>query len=403
MKRTGILAAASAAALMLGMLGGCSNENAQELADTAESVAQEVSDAATTDESLMAILNAANAYLKDLNLDDYVTTGDYKNLAVEVTERSTVTDEEVEKYIESVASTLPATKEITDRSVQSGDTVNIDYKGKLKETGEYFEKGSAEAFDLLIGSGTFIPGFEDGLIGANVGEERDLELTFPEGYRDENVAGKEVIFETKVNAIKVKPDIDDEYVRNLGLEGVNNLAQFKEYLGNRIQERYDEVYESNVKETVTEKVVDEATVKDVPQEMIDRYVAQFTQQAKLMAEVYSATYGYTVTYEDYINSLMQQNGFSGTVDEYLKERADMTAKRYMVLVDIAQKEGITVSDSEVEKSIQEDLAGSSQPYESEEELLQALGVTREGYREELLGSRVVEYLVEKANVTDKAQ
>ena len=403
MKRTGILAAASAAALMLGMLGGCSNENAQELADTAESVAQEVSDAATTDESLMAILNAANAYLKDLNLDDYVTTGDYKNLAVEVTERSTVTDEEVEKYIESVASTLPATKEITDRSVQSGDTVNIDYKGKLKETGEYFEKGSAEAFDLLIGSGTFIPGFEDGLIGANVGEERDLELTFPEGYRDENVAGKEVIFETKVNAIKVKPDIDDEYVRNLGLEGVNNLAQFKEYLGNRIQERYDEVYESNVKETVTEKVVDEATVKDVPQEMIDRYVAQFTQQAKLMAEVYSATYGYTVTYEDYINSLMQQNGFSGTVDEYLKDRAEKTAKRYMVLVDIAQKEGITVSDSEVEKSIQEDLAGSSQPYESEEELLQALGVTREGYREELLGSRVVEYLVEKANVTDKAQ
>ncbi len=403
MKRTGILAAAAITVLGVGMLGGCSNEDAQELADTANSIAQDVSDAASEDASLKAVLNAANAYIKDLNLDDYVTVGSYEGMAVEVDPRSVVTDDEVEQYIASIASSLPATKEITDRPVQSGDTVNIDYKGKIKETGEYFSNGEAAGFDLVIGSSTFIPGFEDGLIGAVVGEERELELTFPETYRTEDLAGKEVIFETKVNAIKVKPDIDDEYVKGLGLEGVNNLTQFKKYLGERIQERYDDVYDTAIREAVVEKALNETEFKEIPQEMLDRYVAQFTTQAKLMADVYSSSYGYTVTYEDYISNLIQQNGFEGTIDEYLAERAKKTSERYMMLAEIAQKEGITVSDKEVSESIAEDLSGSSQPYENEDELLEALGVTREGYKEELMGNKVVDYLVEKALVSDKAE
>ena len=157
------------------------------------------------------------AYLKDMDLTKYVTLGEYKGITVEV-QSPEVSEAEVDAYIQYVTSSMPATEEVTGRPVQEGDTVNIDYAGKYADSGEAFDGGTAQGYDLVIGSHSFIDGFEDGLIGANIGDTLDLNLTFPEDYGHSELAGVDVIFTVTVNSIKVKPDFDDAYAASLGIE-----------------------------------------------------------------------------------------------------------------------------------------------------------------------------------------
>ena len=152
-----------------------------------------------------------------------------------------------------------------------------------------------------------------------------------------------------------------------------------------------------------EQALANSTVGQAPEEMIERYVAQFTQQATLVADNYSASYGYSVTPDYYVNVLMSQDGFTGTPDEYIRDRAVKTSQRYLMLAEIAQKEGISVTEEELEAALQSDLSSESQPYDSIDDLLKALGATKEGYKEELLGRKVTEFLVDNAVVTEPAE
>lgn len=394
-----------ALALTAPVLGGCENVSEQDIQSAAEAVsdaATAISEAAGTSEELEAALNAANAYIRDVDLESLVQLGDYKGVTVEV-EKPEISVEDVETYLEYMEQSMPASKEVTGRPVQEGDTVNIAFAGRLKETDEYFDGGTSESYDLVIGSHSFIDGFEEGLIGAEIGETRDLELKFPDSYHAENLAGKEVIFETTVHSIKVQAPMDDAYAAGLGLEGVTDMASLKTYLQKQMQAQDDETYKEKVEEAVIEKVVGNAIVSETPQEMVDRYVAQFNQQATLMAQNYSEMYGYTVTADDFVNMLMTQNNFTGTAEEYIRDRAKQTANRYLVLADVAAQEGITVTDEELEASIKEDLSSATQPYDNLDDYLKALGVSKEGYREELLGHKVAEFLTEQATVKEPAK
>ena len=189
MKRRNIgkgVAVAAAAVLCVQALAGCGNVSTEEVTEAAEAVSDAASELSSVASALSSIdvekaINAANAYIKDLDVDSLVQLGDYKGLEVAV-KKPAITMEDVDTYLEYYAQTMPASKEVTGRPVQEGDTVNIAFAGRLKETDEYFDGGTSDSYDLVIGSHSFIDGFEDGLIGAEVGETRDLDLFFPEDY-----------------------------------------------------------------------------------------------------------------------------------------------------------------------------------------------------------------------------
>ena len=207
------------------------------------------------------------------------------------------------------------TKKITDREVKTGDTVNIDYKG-LKD-GVAFEGGTAEGYDLEIGSGSFIDGFEDGLIGKMPGGTYNLDLTFPESYHSADLAGKAVVFEVKINYIAEK-DFSDEATKKAK----------KEVLG----------------KAIINDLIDNSTFKSLPQDRVNYFV-------------------------DYLNnyylSIVKQQGFE-TVDAYLEQNAidktqfendtnnsaNLQVKSELVINAIAEKEGISVSDDEYKTSLE---------------------------------------------------
>ena len=178
---------------------------------------------------------SAAAETEEYVAESSVKLGEYKGIAVTVTEAS-VTDEEVENQIQQVLNSKAEYREV-DRAAQTGDQVNIDYKGLLD--GEAFEGGTAEGYDLTLGSGSFIDGFEDGLVGAVKGDQKDLNLTFPDPYpNNPDLAGKEVVFEVTVNAVKERsiPELTDEFVKKDQLTALMITHHMEDALkyGNRL-------------------------------------------------------------------------------------------------------------------------------------------------------------------------
>ena len=194
------------------------------------------------------------------DISKYVKLGDYKNL--EVTETKTeITDADVEDYI-SQQLTYKAEEITEDRPVQENDTVNIDYTGYLD--GEAFDGGSATDSDLLIGSNSFIDGFESGLIGKSKGEEVTLDLTFPDPYSNNpDLAGKPVQFKVKINAIKAAPELTDEWVKNN--TDKQTVDEYKEEIKNSLKENADLNYMSQLKSDLFQKVVESSEITEYPE------------------------------------------------------------------------------------------------------------------------------------------
>jgi len=195
-------------ALSASVLAGCGKtaENGESTQAGTESAAPAETGSET---AAAAVEYGEDAYVDGINVADYVTLGEYKG--IEVTETTpTVTDDYVQSYIDYALQSNMVTTEVTDRAVQTGDFANIDYEGKID--GVAFEGGTDKGYDLEIGSGSFIDGFEDGLIGAEIGETRDVTVTFPESYPNAEVAGKEAVFTVTVNSIHTEslPELTDE-------------------------------------------------------------------------------------------------------------------------------------------------------------------------------------------------
>lgn len=273
-----------------------------------------------------------------IDVSEYVKVGDYKSISITLDGNYEVTDDEVKEYLNSYLSNN-STYTVTDKQeVEDGDVVNIDFEGKIN--GETFEGGSAEGQHLEIGSGSFIAGFEDGLIQHKVGEDVVLNLKFPDDYWNEEYAGKDVEFSVKINSIdqsdaKTYDSIDDSYVKET-------------YGYETKQDWYDSVYNSLVS-TMEQQRLSDAQVKyfeelmpmaniTVPDELIDKELDENLRQMEIYAKD-----SYDATVEEY---LAQYEGYD-SIDAYkdaVREEVEENLKEQLVIDYIIQAEGITITE-----------------------------------------------------------
>ena len=263
---------------------------------------------------------------------------DYKGVEIE-TVNADVTDEDVEKELQNKAKVNARMVEV-DRPAENGDTVLIDYEGWVGD--EKFEGGTAERQPLKLGSGTFIPGFEEQLVGASKGEDRDVKVTFPEEYHAEELAGKEAVFKCKVHEIKEEelPEIDDDFVKNIS--DFDTLDEFKADLRSSLEKSAAAKAESQMKNSVIEKVF-EANEIDIPDVMIeseiDSMMSEFDQQLRGQGMDLD-------TYFQYVGKTAED------FRKEVKEDAYKRVKTRMLISKIAEQENFEVSNDEINTELE---------------------------------------------------
>ena len=267
-----------------------------------------------------------------------VTLGEYKGVEVEKTEAE-VTDEQVQAELNQMAQNVAST-ETVERAAEMGDTANIGFEGF--DNGVAFEGGKGENFDLKLGSGSFVPGFEEQIVGMNVGEEKDIDITFPEDYHAE-LAGKAVVFHVKLNKLSVTnvPAIDDELAKDVS--EFETLEELKADIRAKKLESMRKQIENAFEQSVVDKVAENATV-DVPSALVD---AELDTQMERFAYQLQMS-GYSV--EQYAKMM---GGDLNTMRQAFKPMAEKQAKANVVLEKIAEVENITVTDEDVENEYAE--------------------------------------------------
>ena len=368
-------------ALTASVLAGCGNSEAG--ADNTESAAVENADNNESEESA-AVEYGEEAYVDAIEVANYVTLGEYKGLTA-VAAAPEVTDEDLESYIEYVLSSNMVSTEVTDRAVQEGDIANIDYEGK--KDGVAFDGGTAAGYDLEIGSNSFIDGFEDGLIGVEIGETVDLNLTFPESYPSEDLAGQEVVFTVTVNSIRVEslPVLDDEFVQGLGM-GLNTVDEFRQNCYDVLMEEAEYNYTSSVQSQLLEQVLSNAIVsEELPEELLTRY----SDRLYANMEYYANMYGMDV--ESFMSA-------TGSTEETLRESANAAAGQILVMRAIADAEGLVPTEEEINAELEESAALYG--YEDLEEYKNAIDFPAFG--EYVMTEKVTAFLMENGNVSETA-
>ncbi|HHX20453.1 MAG TPA: trigger factor [Clostridiales bacterium] len=267
-----------------------------------------------------------------------VTLGTYKGIKA-TKYRPPVSEEEIDRRIEQDVRRATIQQEVTDRPVQEGDTVDMDYLGSVD--GVPFEGGQDEHASLKIGSNQFIPGFEEQMVGMNAGEEKDITVTFPEQYHAENLAGKEAVFHVKVHAIQqdLRPELDDEFAADVS--EFTTFAEYREAIVKELDERRDKEADSRLEDNLIEQAVDAADM-DIPDVMVDDEINRMLRSLQQRL-AYSG-----MTLDDFINNSgmdVQQ-----MVDMY-RPGAQQNVKRALVLDAIRKAEDITATEEEVDQEI----------------------------------------------------
>jgi len=341
----------------------------------------------TTDETATTDTTDEVPVKEEYNAADYVTLGQYKGIEVTV-ERYLITDGVIQMAIDNHLQSNATSEEVADRAVMDGDTVNIDYEG-LKD-GVAFDGGTAQGVDLVIGSGQFIPGFEEGLIGAKKGDKVTLNLTFPEEYpNNPDLAGQAVVFNVTINSISATkiPELTEEYVKEY--TEYDSIEAFKEGVRAQLQELSDEYFESDKKYNVLQAIVDNATFSSIPQNLIDYYAyvyRNYVEQQML--------FNYGVSLDYYLTIInMSEEEFG----EIARQNGESQAKMEIVQKAIADAEGIDISDDEYNELLEDYLA--KQGYSSEENLRQY--ETKEQTIENMRLQKAWDYVVEQAVIKEE--
>lgn len=314
-----------------------------------------------------------------------VEVGEYKGLDVEYTCTQTEVKEE-HIYTQYWNDLSKYAEEVKDKKYKAKkwDKVNIDYKG-LKD-GEAFNGGTDTGHDLVLGSNAFIEGFEDGLIGCQIGEKRDLNLTFPKTYQNNpDLAGKDVVFETKVNKIYTLPELTDEFVKK-NLEGYNTAEEYKAGVKKNLEESLSEYIQTQKEDAAWKLVVADAKVNSYP----DKELKKVVEDVKEYRE-YNYQYYYGVTVEQY---LKQTGETKEDYDKSVEEEAKEVLANRMIMESIAKKENITVSEQDFQAKVDEymEMSGSK----TKEELFEK--ASEEEIRNELLADRVKAFVVDNCNM-----
>ena len=267
-----------------------------------------------------------------------VTLGEYKGLEVEK-EKIEVDDAEIDAEINRERERNSRIIDVDDRPVQNGDLIKLDYAGTVD--GEAFEGGTATDYPLTIGSGSFIPGFEDQLIGNRIGEETDVVVTFPQDYHAQELAGKVAVFACKVNSIQVKelPEVDDEFAQDVS--EFDTLEEYKDDIRKNITVRKEQEAKTRKENKLIAQIVDNAEM-DIPQAMIeeqvDRMVDEFSNRIQSQG----------IGMERY----MQLTGMDmGKMREQMKPEALTRIQNSLVLEAVAKAEKIEISDERLDEEV----------------------------------------------------
>lgn len=309
-----------------------------------------------------------------------VKLGEYKGLEVEKPDTE-VTDEDVEEELKKLQERLAELVIKEDGEAEMGDTVVIDFEGFVD--GEAFEGGSAENYSLELGSGNFIPGFEEQLAGVKTGDEKEIEVTFPEEYHASELAGKKATFKVKVHEIKAKhlPELDDEFAQDADDE-VETLDALKEKIQKDLKESKEHAAKHAVEDAVVEKAAENAEM-DIPEAMIN------TELNRMLQEFEQNLSAQGLNLELYYQ-------FSGQNEEALrnqmKEDAEKRVRFNLTLEAIANAENLEVSDEEVD----EELKRMSEMYGMPvEDIRRVLGST-DGIKADLKARKAIDFLVQNS-------
>lgn len=324
--------------------------------------------------------------LKDLDVEQYVTLGEYKG--IDVRDPLAIDDESVKLYADSLyfSAAYNAGIEIaggtTDRAVEFGDTVSIDYEG-MKD-GVAFGGGTAEGYYLTIGSGQFIDGFEEGLVGVMPGEDVDLNLTFPEQYRNANLAGQPVVFHVTVNRI-MPEDRNGAIVSLVGIDGVATMEGLLEYVKDWMYSSAQNNYTETLQNSVLDVFMGNCSFGEMPKSMLTKY----EEMIRTNIETQAGYYGMDA--ESFIAAV-----YGAELDKYVADCAVETARQNVAMQAVANLEGLNISDEELQEMLLEHAQRAG--YATVEDYIGEFSV--EDYREYFTYERVMAFLVDNADLVD---
>lgn len=271
-----------------------------------------------------------------------VKLGDYKGMEVPAQD-TTVSDKEVEDELESKRQQQAELVLKEDQPAENGDTVVIDYVGSVD--GEKFDGGSADNYSLELGSGAFIPGFEDQLVGHKSGEDVEVKVTFPEEYHAQDLAGKEAVFEVKLHEVKEKqlPEMDDEFAKDVD-EDVDTLDELKKKTKKQLQEQKEDAAHAAIEDAAIEAAVNNAETEEIPQAMLDDDTDRQVQQYLMGMQ------------QQGINPKMYFQITGTTEDDLRKQFANDAAKRVktnLVLEAIVKDANLEATDEDIDAEIKD--------------------------------------------------
>ena len=276
------------------------------------------------------------AYTFTVTLYPEVTLGQYKGIEA-TREPVSVSDEDVNAEVES-ARKRNARKVSVEREAQMGDTANIDFDGFLN--GERFDGGKAEGYDLELGSNSFVPGFEEQIVGMQIGEEKDLDITFPEEYV-EDLAGKAVVFKVKLNSLTVSelPELDDEFAKDVS--EFDTLDEYKADIRANLEKRRQDEAEEKVRSEIMHKTAENMTV-EIPEVMVQEKVEEILRN-------YAANFGLNSRDMEYAQLLQMMGLDENTVNVSIRPGAQVQVKNDLLIEAVIKAENIEATDEEVEE------------------------------------------------------
>ena len=312
-----------------------------------------------------------------------VTLGEYKGVSVKK-ETTVVTDVEVDARVEEERNKQATEIQVEDRAVAEGDTVNLDYAGTVD--GVAFAGGTAQDQTLKIGSGSFIPGFEEQMIGMNIGEEKDLEVTFPEKYHAEELAGKAAVFHVKVNSITETqlPALDDDFAKDIS--EFDTLEEYKADIRAKLEAQAAEKDNNNFTNAVIEKVLENATV-EIPEAMIERQIDS------MMRDFEYRLMGNGLKLDDFLK-------YTGSDMKAFREnyrgQAEKSVKAHLVLEAIEKAEAIDATQEQIDKQLE---AFAAQTGKTVEEFKASLSESDiEYFKADAIRDNCVKFLADNAKI-----
>ncbi len=382
MKKTKLCVAAALLAMTVAAAGCGKKDSAEETTMAAESTAETVS---ADDPEIQALESTEKPTAPDVADMGSITFPELSSITVSATPAETVTDEDLESQINYLLS--QNMEEVSEKAKQ-GDTVNIDYVGTID--GEEFDGGSAEGYDLELGSGSFIDNFEDQLVGHGAGDKVTVKVSFPDDYSQESLQGKAAEFAVTVNSVKRAPELTDAWVQSYENTKADTVEAFREEQRALMQANYDNYYHSEVQQKALEALVEASDIT------LSDAMKQYGEDFVIYSNVQQVQ-NYGMSLADLINM------YSMTVSEFKEEMAsegESYAEQYFVVKKLAADQGITATD-EVMDALAKNLSDLSGEKYTKESLIESYG--QETVESEAVNEAVLSYLESQVQVTEETE